>query len=172
MFGLTVPEAHGGLGLGKAAMCVVTEELARGYIGVGSLGTRSEIAAELIGQAGTDAQKARYLPEIASGKILPTAVFTEPNTGSDLASLQTRAVRDGDRYRVHGAKTWITHAGRADLMTILCRTDPGQPGLPRPLDPFGREAARHRGRAVPGRRPRRRGSPAALTATPDRFSAP
>ncbi len=128
VFGLTVPEAHGGLGLGKAAMCVVTEELARGYIGVGSLGTRSEIAAELIGQAGTDAQKARYLPEIASGKILPTAVFTEPNTGSDLASLQTRAVRDGDRYRVHGAKTWITHAGRADLMTILCRTDPSQPG--------------------------------------------
>ncbi len=128
VFGLTVAEAHGGLGLGKAAMCVVTEELARGYIGVGSLGTRSEIAAELIGQAGTEAQKARYLPKIASGEILPTAVFTEPNTGSDLASLQTRAVRDGEVYRVHGAKTWITHAGRANLMTILCRTDPGQPG--------------------------------------------
>ena len=128
VFGLTVPEAHGGLGLGKAAMCVVTEELSRGYIGVGSLGTRSEIAAELIGQAGTPAQKARYLPKIASGEILPTAVFTEPNTGSDLASLQTRAVRDGEQYRVHGAKTWITHAGRADLMTILCRTDPAQPG--------------------------------------------
>ncbi len=128
VFGLTVPEAHGGLGLGKAAMCVVTEELSRGYIGVGSLGTRSEIAAELIGQAGTEAQKARYLSRIASGEILPTAVFTEPNTGSDLASLQTRAVRDGEIYRVSGAKTWITHAGRADLMTILCRTDPGQPG--------------------------------------------
>ena len=128
VFGLTVPEAHGGLGLGKAAMCVVTEELSRGYIGVGSLGTRSEIAAELIGQAGTPAQQARYLPKIASGEILPTAVFTEPNTGSDLASLQTRAVRDGEQYRVHGAKTWITHAGRADLMTILCRTNPAQPG--------------------------------------------
>jgi (2S)-methylsuccinyl-CoA dehydrogenase len=128
VFGLTVAEAHGGLGLGKAAMCVVTEQLARGYIGVGSLGTRSEIAAELIGQAGTEAQKARYLPKIASGEILPTAVFTEPNTGSDLASLQTRAVLDGEVYRVHGAKTWITHAGRADLMTILCRTDPKEPG--------------------------------------------
>jgi (2S)-methylsuccinyl-CoA dehydrogenase len=128
VFGLTVPEAWGGLGMGKAAMCVVTEELSRGYIGVGSLGTRSEIAAELIRMAGTEAQKARFLPGIASGAIVPTAVFTEPDTGSDLASLQTRAVLEGDRYRLTGAKTWITHAARADLMTILCRTDPGQPG--------------------------------------------
>jgi (2S)-methylsuccinyl-CoA dehydrogenase len=128
VFGLTVPAAWDGLGMGKAAMCVVTEELSRGYIGVGSLGTRSEIAAELIRLAGTDAQKAKYLPRIASGEIIPTAVFTEPNTGSDLASLQTRAVPDGDVYRLTGSKTWITHAARADLMTILCRTDPNQPG--------------------------------------------
>jgi (2S)-methylsuccinyl-CoA dehydrogenase len=128
VFGLTVPEAWGGLGMGKAAMCVVTEELSRGYIGVGSLGTRSEIAAELIRLAGTDAQKASYLPRIASGEMIPTAVFTEPDTGSDLASLQTRAVADGESYRLTGAKTWITHAARADLMTILCRTDPSQPG--------------------------------------------
>jgi (2S)-methylsuccinyl-CoA dehydrogenase len=128
VFGLTVPEAWGGLGMGKAAMCVVTEELSRGYIGVGSLGTRSEIAAELIRLAGTDAQKARYLPGIASGAIIPTAVFTEPDTGSDLASLQTRAVLEDDLYRLTGAKTWITHAARADLMTILCRTDPKAPG--------------------------------------------
>ncbi|MDF2781470.1 MAG: acyl-CoA dehydrogenase [Geminicoccaceae bacterium] len=130
VFGLTIPEAHGGLGLGKAAMCVVTEELSRGYIGVGSLGTRSEIAAELIRLAGTEAQKKRYLPKIASGEILPTAVFTEPNTGSDLAALQARAILDGERYRVSGAKVWITHAARADLMTILCRTDPAQEGYP------------------------------------------
>jgi len=128
VFGLTVPEEHGGLGLGKAAMCVVTEELSRGYIGVGSLGTRSEIAAELIRLAGTDAQKACYLPRIASGAIIPTAVFTEPDTGSDLASLQTRATLEGAHYRVSGAKTWITHAARADLMTILCRTDPATTG--------------------------------------------
>jgi (2S)-methylsuccinyl-CoA dehydrogenase len=128
VFGLTVPEAFGGLGMGKVALCVVTEELSRGYIGVGSLGTRSEIAAELIRLGGTDAQKARYLPRIASGAILPTAVFTEPDHGSDLASLTTRAVRDGDGYRVTGAKTWITHAARADLMTLLCRTDAKQTG--------------------------------------------
>jgi len=128
VFGLTIPEAYGGHGLGKTAMCVVSEELCRGYIGVGSLGTRSEIAAELILHGGTEAQKRHWLPKIASGEILPTAVFTEPNVGSDLASLRTRAQRDGDVYRVTGNKTWITHAARADLMTLLVRTDPDEPG--------------------------------------------
>ena len=128
VFGLTIPEQYGGMGLGKVAMCVVSEELSRGYIGVGSLGTRSEIAAELILVGGTEAQKRRLLPKIASGEILPTAVFTEPNTGSDLASLRTRATRDGDAYVVNGAKTWITHPVRADLMTLLARTNPDAPG--------------------------------------------
>ena len=128
VFSLTLPEEYGGLGLGKEAMCVVSEELSRGYIGVGSLGTRSEIAEELILNAGTDAQKQEWLPKIASGEVLPTAVFTEPNTGSDLASLTTRAIRDGDVYRITGQKTWITHAARADLMTVLARTDPKEKG--------------------------------------------
>ncbi len=124
VFGLTVPENLGGFGMGKLAMCVVSEELSRGYIGVGSLGTRAEIAAELIMHGGTDAQKEHWLPKIVSGEILPTAVFTEPNTGSDLGALSTRAVKDGDVYRVTGNKTWITHAARADVMTLLARTDP------------------------------------------------
>ena len=128
VFGLTIPEDFGGLGLGKESMCVVSEELSRAYIGVGSLGTRSEIAAELILGGGTDEQKAYWLPKIASGEIIPTAVFTEPNTGSDLASLKTRAVRDGDVYRVTGQKTWITHPVRADLMTLLARTNPDDKG--------------------------------------------
>ena len=128
VFGLTVPESHGGLGMGKMAMCVVTEELSRGYIGVGSLGTRSEIAAELIRLGGTDAQKQKWLPRIASGEVLPTAVFTEPNTGSDLGRLRTRAERDGGTYRVFGNKTWITHGARSDLMTLLVRTDADEPG--------------------------------------------
>jgi (2S)-methylsuccinyl-CoA dehydrogenase len=123
-FGVTIPEAHGGLGLGKVAMVLVSEMLSEGYIGVGSLGTRNEIAGELIALNGTEAQKARWLPGIASGAILPTAVFTEPNTGSDLANLRTRAVREGDVYRVHGAKTWITHGSRSDIMTLLVRTNP------------------------------------------------
>ncbi len=132
VFGLTIPEEFGGLGLSKVSMCVVSEELSRGYIGVGSLGTRSEIAAELILCGGTDAQKAHWLPKIASGEILPTAVFTEPNIGSDLASLRTRAVKDGEGdeavWKVYGNKTWITHPVRADIMTLLVRTDPDAPG--------------------------------------------
>ena len=124
VFGLTAPEAYGGSGLGKVAMCVVSEALSRGWIGTGSLGTRSEIAAELIVAHGTDEQKQRFLPGIASGAIIPTAVFTEPEAGSDLGSLRTRAERDGDVWKVWGAKTWITHAARADLMTLLVRTDP------------------------------------------------
>jgi len=124
VFGLTLPEEFGGLGMGKTAMCVVTEELSRGYIGVGSLGTRSEIAGELIRLGGTQEQKEYWLPKIASGEILPTAVFTEPNTGSDLGSLRTRAVKEGDVYKIIGNKTWITHASRSDVMAMLVRTDP------------------------------------------------
>jgi len=128
IFGLTVPEEFGGAGQGKLAMCVVTEELSRGYIGLGSLGTRSEIAAELIRLGGTEAQKRKWLPGIAAGRILPTAVFTEPGTGSDLGSLRTRAERVGEVYRITGNKTWITHAARSDVMTLLARTDPEEPG--------------------------------------------
>ena len=125
VFGLTIPEEFGGFGLSKASMVVVSEELSRGYIGVGSLATRSEIAAELILCGGTDEQKQKWLPGLASGEILPTAVFTEPNTGSDLASLRARAVKDenGD-YKITGNKTWITHAARTHVMTVLARTDP------------------------------------------------
>ncbi len=125
VFGLTIPEEFGGSGLGKTAMCVVSEELSRGYIGVGSLGTRTEIAAELILGGGTDEQKAHWLPRLASGEVLPTAVFTEPNTGSDLGALRTRAERQGEDWVITGNKTWITHAGRTDLMTVLARTKPG-----------------------------------------------
>ena len=124
VFGLTIPEEFGGFGLSKASMCVVSEELSRGYIGVGSLATRSEIAAELVLAGGTDAQKAKWLPGLASGDILPTAVFTEPNTGSDLGSLRTRAVQDGDDWVINGNKTWITHAARTHVMTVLARTVP------------------------------------------------
>jgi (2S)-methylsuccinyl-CoA dehydrogenase len=128
VFGLTVAEQYGGSAMGKAAMCVVTEELSRGYIGLGSLGTRSEIAAELVGRVGTDEQKLRLLPGIASGKLLPTAAFTEPDVGSDLGSLKTRAERHGDVYRIYGNKTWMTHGSRSDLMTLLARTDSNERG--------------------------------------------
>jgi (2S)-methylsuccinyl-CoA dehydrogenase len=132
VFALTIPEQYGGMGLGKIAMCVVTEELSRGYIGVGSLGTRAEIAAELLLEGGTSNQKDAYLHRIANGKLLTAAVFTEPSFGSDLAHLKTRATKRGDSYALHGSKTWITHAERADLMIVLARTgalDSGHAGL-------------------------------------------
>ena len=127
-FGATIPEAFGGLGLSKLVMCVITEELSRGWIGAGSLGTRSEIAGELIAHSGTPAQQTCWLPKIASGEVLPTAVFTEPDTGSDLGSLQTRARLVDGAWVIDGAKTWITHAARSDLMTLLCRTLPDAKG--------------------------------------------
>lgn len=123
VFGLTAPENLGGLGLGKSVMVAVTEELSRGNLAVGSLATRSEIAAELIIACGTDAQKEALLPGIISGEVIPTAVFTEPEAGSDLASLRTRAKHTNTGYSITGSKIWITHGARADLMTLLVRTD-------------------------------------------------
>ncbi len=128
VFSIAIPENYGGLGMGKVAMCVVTEELSRGFLAAGSLGTRAEIAGELIRLGGTEEQKNKYLPEIANGNILTTAVFTEPNTGSDLGSLATRAVLSGNEYTITGNKTWITHGARSDLMTVLARTDMKQSG--------------------------------------------
>jgi len=128
VFSIAIPENYGGLGMGKVAMCVVTEELSRGFLAAGSLGTRAEIAGELIRLGGTEEQKNKYLPEIAAGNILTTAVFTEPNTGSDLGNLSTRAQVDGDDYVINGNKTWITHGARSDLMTVLARTDSNQKG--------------------------------------------
>ena len=128
IFGLTITEEYGGLGMNKLSMCVVTEELARGYIGIGSLGTRTDISSELLLIGGTEEQKKKWLPKIASGEILPAAVFSEPNTGSDLASLKTRAVKNGDEYSITGNKTWITHGARSDLMTLMARSVPDEKG--------------------------------------------
>ena len=128
VFGLTIPEEYGGTGLDKITMCVVSEELSRGYIGVGSLATRTDIASELILCGGSREQKEHWLPKISSGEIMPTAVFTEPNTGSDLGNLQTRATLDGEEYSITGNKTWITHASRANLMTLLARSDRNKVG--------------------------------------------
>lgn len=133
VFGLTVPESWGGSGLSKTAMCVVTEELSRSWIGLGSLGTRTEIACELILLNGTEEQKHRLLPGIISGAIIPTASFTEPDTGSDLASLRTRAEHatgaSGEPvWHIHGNKTWTTHGARSDLMTLLARSEKDAPG--------------------------------------------
>ena len=124
VFGLTIPEKYGGLGLNKLAMCVVSEELARGYIGVGSLATRTEIASELILNDGTETQKDFWLPKISKGETIPAACFTEPDSGSDLGSITTKAKKDDGKFLISGNKTWITHASRSNLLIILARTNP------------------------------------------------
>ena len=124
-FAMAIPEDYGGLGMDTLSITVVTEELSRVWLSVGSVMTRTLIAGGLLLAGGTEAQKQRWLPGIASGDLLPAAAFTEPNAGSDTAGMQLRAVRQNDgTYLLNGAKTWITFANRAHLMTVLARTDP------------------------------------------------
>jgi (2S)-methylsuccinyl-CoA dehydrogenase len=129
LFGLIIPEEFGGLELSNGAYARVLGQTSSHDSSVSlTIGAHSSIGMKGLLLYGTDEQKARYLPKLASGEILPTAVFTEPNIGSDLASLTTRAtLRDGF-WHVTGAKNWITHAARADLMTLLVRTDPNEKG--------------------------------------------
>lgn len=125
-----IPEKYDGLAMSKEAMCIITEELSRGLLTAGSIGTRAEICGELINLGGTEQQKEKYLSKIAKGDCLTAAVFTEPNTGSDLANLNTRAIKDGDDYIITGNKTWTTHGVRSDMFTVLARTgEPGYKGL-------------------------------------------
>jgi len=123
-FGLVFPTERGGVGLDHVALAVVSEELARGWLSVGSVLTRNLITGVMIQVHGTEEQKQRYLPGIASGEILTAAAFTEPDAGSDTAAIKTRARRDGNRYLISGAKTWCTFANCAHILTVLARTDP------------------------------------------------
>ncbi len=123
-FAMAIPEKYGGLEMDNLAVAIVTEELSRAWLSVGSVMTRMLIAGGLLLNGGTEEQKERWLPGIASGEILPAAAFTEPNAGSDTAGMQLRALKQGDKYILNGQKTWITFANRAHMMTVLARTDP------------------------------------------------
>ncbi|MFT5223772.1 MAG: (2S)-methylsuccinyl-CoA dehydrogenase [Glaciecola sp.] len=128
-FALSISEEHGGYASGGPddllSMVLVTEELSRGSLGVaGSLITRPEIIGTAIEKGGTDEQRARWLPRIASGEKMCGVMVTEPDFGSDVAGVKTQAVRDGDDWILNGVKTWCTFAGRANYLLILARTDP------------------------------------------------
>lgn len=123
-FGLIFPEKYDGMGLDALSMAIVTEELSRGWLSVGSVMTRMIITGTLLWHAGTQEQKERFLPKIASGELLTAAAFTEPDVGSDTGSIKCRAIREGDNYVLRGEKTWCTFANRAHILTVLARTDP------------------------------------------------
>jgi (2S)-methylsuccinyl-CoA dehydrogenase len=128
-FALSIPEEHGGFATGGEDdllnMVLVTEELSRGSLGVaGSLITRPEIIGTAIEKGGTDEQKARWLPTIASGEKMCGVAVTEPDYGSDVAGVKTTATRDGDDWVLNGVKTWCTFAGKAEYLLVLARTDP------------------------------------------------
>lgn len=155
LFGCSVPEAYGGTGMGYLTMVVLTEELSTVSLVAGSLITRSEILTRALLQGGTEEQRRRWLPPIASGELLVGIAVTEPDVGSDVASITCRAVpgeHDGRRgWFIEGAKAWSTFAGRANILALLARTDPdfskGARGLSLfivPKDPYSGHQFEHR----------------------------
>ena len=129
LFGLSVPEAYGGLGLNMEEEVLVAFELGRTSPAFRSLiGTNNGIGSQGLVMDGTEEQKARYLPRLASGEIIGSFALTEPDVGSDAASLRTAAVRDGDSYVLNGTKRYITNAPEAGLFTVMARTDPAEKG--------------------------------------------
>jgi (2S)-methylsuccinyl-CoA dehydrogenase len=143
-FGLAIPEAYGGSEMGNLAMILTTEELSRASLGAaGSLITRPEILAKALESGGTEEQKQHWLPRLASGEVMVGISVTEPDIGSDVASIKCRAERRGDDWVINGPKSWCTFAGRANVLAVLLRTDPdlskGAKGLSLfvvPKDPF------------------------------------
>ena len=129
LFGLSIPSEYGGLDLGMEEEVLVALELGRTSPAFRSaFGTNVGIGAQGLVMFGNATQKAKYLPGIASGEIITSFALTEPEAGSDSAAVQTRATRDGDHYVLNGAKRYITNANKADLFTVMARTDPAKPG--------------------------------------------
>ena len=124
IYGLAIPEQYGGNPVSARAYVLICEELARGWMSLaGAMGGHT-VVAKLIDRFGTEEQKQRYLPQMASGEIRATMALTEPGGGSDLQAMRTTARADGDEYVINGSKTWISNARRSDLIALLCKTDP------------------------------------------------
>ncbi len=124
LFGITVPEEYGGMGADFISLALVFEEISRGWMGIaGILGSHS-LACFIIARYGTDEQRRRYLPDLASGKRRTGIGLTEPDAGTDLQGIKTRARREGDHYVIRGSKLWITNARYADPLPVLVKTDP------------------------------------------------
>ncbi len=126
LFGIYIPEEYGGLGLGVFEKCLMVEELSRADAGVAVTMAANGLGTYPIILFGTDEQKARYLPDLASGKHLAAFALTEANAGSDAGNIQTRAVEDGDEYILNGTKQWITNGGEADVYVVIAMTNPSK----------------------------------------------
>ncbi|WP_326568450.1 acyl-CoA dehydrogenase family protein [Amycolatopsis rhabdoformis] len=125
LFGLTIPEEYGGLGESLLTYALVVEEIARGWMSVSGVINTHFIVAHLISRHGTEEQKDRYLPRMATGEVRGAFSMSEPDLGSDVAAIKTRARREGDDYVVDGAKMWLTNGGTANLIALLVKTDEG-----------------------------------------------
>ena len=123
-FGVLFPEEYDGLGLDNITMTIVAEELSKGWLSVGSVMTRGVIMGTLLEAHGTDEQKKKYFPGLATGTVLPAAAFTEPDSGSDSASMIMKATKTDGGYLLNGAKAWCTYANRANVLMVLARTNP------------------------------------------------
>jgi alkylation response protein AidB-like acyl-CoA dehydrogenase len=124
LFGTTIPEEHGGLGLGLDTYALIVLELSRGWVTLSGILNGSFIAATMIRLHGTDEQRRRHLPLLATGELRAAFSMTEPHAGSDVQSIRTRAVRDGDDYVLTGQKLWVTNGWRAGIVMLLAKTDP------------------------------------------------
>ena len=125
LHGITVPESHGGAGMGYLAHCVAIEEISRASASVGlSYGAHSNLCINQINRNGTEAQKARYLPDLISGKAVGALAMSEPGSGSDVVSMQLRAEKSGDGYLLNGNKMWITNGPNAETLVVYAKTDP------------------------------------------------
>jgi alkylation response protein AidB-like acyl-CoA dehydrogenase len=125
IFGLTIPEEYGGLGESLLTYALVVEQIARGWMSVSGVINTHFIVAYMLAQHGTDEQKQRYLPEMATGDVRGSFSMSEPDLGSDVAAIKTKAVQDGDEYVIDGAKMWLTNGGTSNLTAVLVRTDEG-----------------------------------------------
>ncbi|WP_156753830.1 acyl-CoA dehydrogenase family protein [Actinokineospora pegani] len=125
LFGLTIPEEYGGLGESLLTYALVVEQIARGWMSVSGVINTHFIVAHMIKQHGTDAQKQHYLPKMAAGEIRGSFSMSEPDLGSDVAAIKTRAKKDGDGYTIDGAKMWLTNGGSSNLIALLAKTDEG-----------------------------------------------
>ncbi|WP_119730284.1 acyl-CoA dehydrogenase family protein [Thermomonospora amylolytica] len=150
VFGLTIPEEYGGLGESLLTYALVVEELSRGWMSVSGILNTHFIVAYMVARHGTDEQKARLLPKMAEGRVRGAFSMSEPDCGSDVAAIRTRARRDGDDYVIDGRKMWLTNGGSANLVALLCRTDEGADAPHRNMTTFLIEKEPGFGEVAPG----------------------